>query len=254
MMIWSTRKTVTAASVAWRIASFLVQSRSSTPVSASTLASTTLMPALVLPALCAAYSSATMLAASRPAFSASVRGTTSRARPYLLMAYWSSPGCASAYCCSASARRSSAPPAPGRKRASRVMALITLTPSSMARSTSSMMFGDEPRTTMVATFELSPLFSRMVHIVDPISRMWTCSHSPMSAGSGGSIRTRLLAPVVRQIRRSSNLDGHFITMILCFSQKWSASSPTACPHTIMLTPVAAIALMVFSSASSSESL
>lgn len=36
MMIWSTRKTVTAASVAWRIASFLVQSRSSTPVSAST--------------------------------------------------------------------------------------------------------------------------------------------------------------------------------------------------------------------------
>eukprot|EP00967_Tisochrysis_lutea_P140100 scaffold255490_cov33-Tisochrysis_lutea.AAC.2 len=108
----------------------------------------------------------------------------------------------------------------------------------MARSTSSMMLGEEPRTTMVATWEpSSPSCSMMVHIVEPISRTCTCEHEPMSSGVGGSIRTSVLAPVVRQIRRSSNLDGHFITMILCFSQKWSASSPTAWPQTIMLTPV-----------------
>jgi len=94
-------------------------------------------------------------AASMPAFSASVRGTTSSASPNLVMAYWSRPGCASPYCCSASANRSSIAPAPGTKRASLVIDLTTLIPSSMARSTSSMMLEVEPRTTMVASFELS---------------------------------------------------------------------------------------------------
>ncbi len=91
-------------------------------------------------------------------------------------------------------------------------------------------------------------------MVEPISSTCTRAQWPMSSGVGGSIRTSVLAPVVLQMRRSSNLDGHFITMIACFSQKWSASSPTAWPHTIMLTPVAAMALMIRSSASSSESL
>mmetsp|Transcript_47577 Transcript_47577/g.153745 ORF Transcript_47577/g.153745 Transcript_47577/m.153745 type:complete len:201 (+) Transcript_47577:682-1284(+) len=169
MMIWSTRSTVTAASVACRNASFFVHSKSNTPLVASTCPSTTFTPAERSPALCAAYSAATMLAASRPAFSASVRGTTSSARPYLLIAYWSRPGCASACCCSKSASWSSHPPAPATKRASRVIALTVWTPSSMARSTSSMMLGDDPRTTMVATFEVASSCSRMVQLVEPIS-------------------------------------------------------------------------------------
>merc|ERR1712054_553407 len=41
-------------------------------------------------------------------------------------------------------------------------------------------------------------------------------------------------------------------MILYFSRKWSASSPTCCPQTSMLQPVSAIALMTLSSDSSSE--
>mmetsp|Transcript_1793 Transcript_1793/g.2844 ORF Transcript_1793/g.2844 Transcript_1793/m.2844 type:complete len:525 (-) Transcript_1793:38-1612(-) len=250
MMIWSTRSTVTAASVAILIASFFVYSRSWTPQSPETQ-STTLIPTPVCPFLCAAYISAMICVASMPAFSASVRGTTSSASPYLLIAYWSRPGCASPNCVIASASRSSAAPAPGTKRASLVIDLTTFTPSEIARSTSSMMLGVEPRTTMVATREPASWWSKMVHIVEPISCTWTRSHEPMSAGVGGSSRTSVLAPVVRHTRRSSNLEGTLSVMILYFSRKCSASSPTAWPHTIMLTPASAIDLMTFSSEASS---
>jgi len=66
------------------------------------------------------------------------------------------------------------------------------------------------------------------------------------------MRTRGAAPVVRQMRRSSNLLGHFMTIMPYFSMKWSASSPTACPQMIILVPASAIALMIASSDSSSE--
>mmetsp|Transcript_42011 Transcript_42011/g.115999 ORF Transcript_42011/g.115999 Transcript_42011/m.115999 type:complete len:254 (+) Transcript_42011:301-1062(+) len=251
MMIWSTRSTVIAASVAILIASCLVCSRSNTPRSPVTHASTS-MPTAPLPALCAAYISAITSVASIPAFCASVRGTTSRAAPNLLTAYWSRPGCASPNVVTASASRSSHAPAPGTKRASFVIVLTTFTPSSMARSTSSMMLGVEPRITMVATRLPSDSWSKMVHIVEPISFMCTCWQLPRSTGEGGSSRTSVLAPVVRQTRRSSNLEGTLRTMILYLSRKWSASSPTCCPHTIMLTPASAIDLMTFSRDASSE--
>merc|ERR1719379_1189083 len=251
MMIWSTRSTVTAASTASLMASFLVTSRSSTPTSAVS-PFTMSMPTEPCPALCAAYMAATMLVASRPAFSASVRGTTSSARPNLWIAYWLSPGCASANACSASASRSSLAPAPGTKRASRVIDLTTLTPSSMARSTSSMMFIDEPRTTMVAVLDASSCWSKMVHHVEPISLTYTLEHAPRSSSVGGSSLTRLVAPVVRHTRRSSNLLGTLTTSILYFSTKCSASSPIDWPHTTTLAPASAMALMVASSAASSE--
>mmetsp|Transcript_17429 Transcript_17429/g.44621 ORF Transcript_17429/g.44621 Transcript_17429/m.44621 type:complete len:227 (+) Transcript_17429:380-1060(+) len=225
MMIWSTRSTVTAASVAILIASRLVSRRSRMPRSAVP-ESTMSMPTDVFPALCAAYISAIMLVASRPAFSASVRGTTSSARPNFWMAYWSRPGCASPKEVSASARRSSVAPAPGTKRASFTIDLTTLTPSSIARSTSSMRLGVEPRMTIVASLESSHSWSKMVQRVEPISLTYTCAHAPSSSGFGGSRRTSPAAPVVRISRRISHLDGHLSTMILYFSQKCMASSPT----------------------------
>mmetsp|Transcript_22731 Transcript_22731/g.37607 ORF Transcript_22731/g.37607 Transcript_22731/m.37607 type:complete len:226 (+) Transcript_22731:171-848(+) len=223
-MIWSTRSTVTAASVANRIASFFVANRSITPQSL-VVPSTMSTPTPSLPDLCAAYIAATMFVASSPAFSASVRGTTSRARPNLLIAYWSRPGCASPNCCNASARRSSQAPAPGTKRASRAIVFTTFTPSSIALSTSSMMFIDEPRTTMVAVRESLSSWSNIVHIVEPISFTYTCLHVPRSSGLGGSSRTKLFAPVDRHRRRSSNLLGTFRQAIPYLSTKCRASSP-----------------------------
>mmetsp|Transcript_10681 Transcript_10681/g.26558 ORF Transcript_10681/g.26558 Transcript_10681/m.26558 type:complete len:531 (-) Transcript_10681:19-1611(-) len=251
MMIWSTRRTVTAASVAILMASFLVCSRSITPRSAVTHSSTS-MPTPTFPALCAAYISAITSVASIPAFCASVRGTTSSATPNLLIAYCSSPGCASPYAVIASASRSSHAPAPPTKRGSRVIDLTTLTPSSTARSTSSMMLGVEPRMMIVATREPSVSWSKMVQLVEPISLMCTRWQCPRSAAVGGSRRTRVLAPVVRHTRRSSNLEGTLRQRILYLSRKWSASSPTCWPHTITLTPTSAICLMIFSSDFSSE--
>mmetsp|Transcript_13046 Transcript_13046/g.26241 ORF Transcript_13046/g.26241 Transcript_13046/m.26241 type:complete len:335 (+) Transcript_13046:548-1552(+) len=193
-----------------------------------------------------------MLVASKPAFSASVRGTTSRARPNFWIAYWSKPGCASPNRVSVSASNSSVAPAPGTKRLSFVIDLTTATPSSMARSTSSITLGVEPRMMIVATRDSSSSWSKMVQRVEPISFTWMCLHLPRSTSAGGSRRTRVAAPVVRQMRRSSNFEGHFMHMILYFSRKCSANSPTCCPQIIMLQPVSAMALMTFSSASSSE--
>merc|ERR550514_177667 len=115
-----------------------------------------------------------------------------------------------------------------------------------------MMLAVEPRTTMVATREPALSESKIVHRVEPISLTCTCAHEPRSCSVGGSRRTSVFAPVVRQMRRSSNLEGHLRHMILYFSRKCIASSPTACPHTSRLHPVSLIALITDSSADSSE--
>merc|ERR1719409_2306054 len=115
-----------------------------------------------------------------------------------------------------------------------------------------MMFIDEPRTMMVAVLDSSSCWSKMVHQVEPISLTYTLEHEPRSSGVGGSSLTRLFAPVVRHSRRSSNLLGHLSTIILYFSTKCSASSPIDWPHTTTLAPASAIALIVASSAASSE--
>ena len=85
----------------------------------------------------AAYSVARTSVASKPADSASVRGMTSNASAYFLMAYWDISGVFSPKADIRSISCISVAPAPGTNFASRVIAFTTFTPSSMARSTSS---------------------------------------------------------------------------------------------------------------------
>ena len=96
------------------------------------------------------------------------------------------------------------------------------------------------------------LCSTMITLLLPTSFMHTLEAKPSSSGVGGSSLRRLVAPTARQRRRSSNLEVSLITMIFSRSRKCIAISPTEEPLTTTLQPVAAIALMRFSSAASSD--
>eukprot|EP01137_Pigoraptor_chileana_P005096 Opistho-2@2778 len=211
-------------------------------------------PIDALPAWCAAYSLLSNSVEFTPLFSASARGMVSKAAPKRLIAYCSRPGAVSPKAAMRRASSISVAPAPGRYRPSLAIALNTLTPSSTARSTSSMMFSVEPRMTIVAMPLSSPVCSKTVTRVSPISIPYTLSQWPISSFVGAPMRARAVAPVALHRRRSSNFDWIFTTMRLYLLRKWRTMSPTLPPLTTSLTPVSAISLICFSRIVSSPEL
>mmetsp|Transcript_8059 Transcript_8059/g.20347 ORF Transcript_8059/g.20347 Transcript_8059/m.20347 type:complete len:249 (-) Transcript_8059:809-1555(-) len=211
------------------------------------------MLAWISPLLCAAIICVTTVVAFRPAFSAKVRGTTSRASANLLIAYCSRPGVLSARVRRRTESSVSVAPAPGTKRASRVIPLYTLTASSMQRSMSSSKFEVAARTSTVTMRSLSAFSWRKTHtFVLPISSMPTESTWPRSLGVGRLWVTTGWAPVAVQTRRMSNLLWSFSTMSSYLSRKCSAISLTASPLTTTFTPMSASCLTRFSSSCSSS--
>mmetsp|Transcript_2736 Transcript_2736/g.8290 ORF Transcript_2736/g.8290 Transcript_2736/m.8290 type:complete len:228 (-) Transcript_2736:916-1599(-) len=208
-------------------------------------------PNLELPWACWALSVARVFVVFIPAFSASVRGMTSRASANFWMAYCSSPVCFLP--CSASLLLSSisvAPP-PGTVLASLHRALKVFTPSSIARSMSSMRWSVAPLRMMVAT--LPTLLSCWISMtwLPPISTCSTLWAWPSCSFPGTMNLGMAWAPVARQILRSSNLDGILIAIMRYLSMKCMAISPMDCPLTTTLTPRSAMPLMISSSSFSS---
>eukprot|EP00955_Chlamydomonas_euryale_P030993 325880-Chlamydomonas_euryale.AAC.8 len=95
MMIWSTLRTVVTASLVSLIAHHFDVYKSTMSSSARSRGAPVSMstPVLVLPSAWAAYNADRMSVALSPEFSASVRGTTSNASAYFVMAYCSRPVC-----------------------------------------------------------------------------------------------------------------------------------------------------------------
>mmetsp|Transcript_12327 Transcript_12327/g.45942 ORF Transcript_12327/g.45942 Transcript_12327/m.45942 type:complete len:521 (+) Transcript_12327:160-1722(+) len=244
MMIWSTRNTVVTASTASFSAHHFTRNTSamfsSVARSHQGILPETSTPAFMLPAACAAYRLYTTSVALSPAFSAKVRGTTSSALANFSIAYWSSPVCfrpnAARRCASSI---SVAPPA-GSVRLSLVSALNAFTPSSTARSMSSITFSVLPRSTTVATLEVASFCCTTTHLVPPISLTSMDETYPSSSAAG---RPSLIMPtafVARQNRRSSNLEGILIAIKPYRSMKCMAISPKLWPETTTLAPLSAI--------------
>mmetsp|Transcript_25775 Transcript_25775/g.63410 ORF Transcript_25775/g.63410 Transcript_25775/m.63410 type:complete len:219 (-) Transcript_25775:982-1638(-) len=216
MMIWSTRSTVHTASTASLSAHHLTRYTSAMDSlaarSTQLFSELTSTPALMLPAACAAYRLYTTSVAFSPAFSASVRGTTSSARLNFSMAYWSKPVCLRPNAARRCASSISVAPPAGSVRLSLVSALKALTPSSTARSMSSIAFSVEPRSTMVATRLVLSFCSTTTHLVPPISFTSIWLTKPSSSAAGRPSLMMPVALVARQNRRSSNLDGSLMAI------------------------------------------
>mmetsp|Transcript_6031 Transcript_6031/g.11900 ORF Transcript_6031/g.11900 Transcript_6031/m.11900 type:complete len:203 (+) Transcript_6031:327-935(+) len=181
------------------------------------------------------------LVGSRPEFSASVRGTTSKASANLRMPYWSRPLSSSAKALSRLASSSSTAPAPGRSRASLQRVLTACTPSSRARSTSLMKFSVLARTTMVATeVSSSSSWFRMVTFRPAISFTSMLEHSPISSGVQGPKRITAVAPRAPHSLRSSNLEVILSTMRSYLSKKCRAISLSEPLQITTLAPEAAM--------------
>ena len=99
-----------------------------------------------------------------------------------------------------------APPA-GSVRESLVSALNAFTPSSTARSMSSMTFSVEPRSTTVATRLVASFCCTTTHLVPPISLTSMLETYPSSSAEGRPSLMMPVAFVARQKRLSSNLEG-----------------------------------------------
>mmetsp|Transcript_15937 Transcript_15937/g.32060 ORF Transcript_15937/g.32060 Transcript_15937/m.32060 type:complete len:376 (-) Transcript_15937:534-1661(-) len=221
IIIWSTRRTVHATSVARRSARLFTLIKSKILASLVSMGepSSMLIPIEVSPLACNAATLAKASVALAPAFSAIVRGTTSRASLYFLIEYCSSPGAASPIARSCRAISISAAPAPATKRSSRSNPRYTLTASSTALSISSRRFSVEPLRRMVAIRESPFSWRKMIHFVEPISSTVTSSQNPISSLFGACSFANATAPVVRAILLKSNLDTHLTAMILYFSMK-----------------------------------
>mmetsp|Transcript_14174 Transcript_14174/g.47851 ORF Transcript_14174/g.47851 Transcript_14174/m.47851 type:complete len:257 (+) Transcript_14174:140-910(+) len=243
MMILSTDRTVHAASVA-SLSALALEARASTMPSSLALKGspvTTLMPTSGFASL-AAWSVARASVPSLPAFSASVRTTTSRESANLRTAYWSMPLIVAANALSSRASLSSHAPAPTTNAGSLHRALTAFTPSSTARSTSLRRLSVLARSTMVATLESSAASCSKTTTLRPLtSRTSTRVHSPISSGVGAPRRIMPVAPTAPQRRRSSNLLVIFTTIMSLRLRKCRAMSATLPLHTTTRTPAAAMA-------------
>mmetsp|Transcript_47289 Transcript_47289/g.92244 ORF Transcript_47289/g.92244 Transcript_47289/m.92244 type:complete len:217 (+) Transcript_47289:699-1349(+) len=200
------------------------------------------------------------LVASCPEFCARIFGTTSRAFPNARIAYWSRPGHRSPNPLIRMAVAISVAPAPGTSLPSTQHAVRTaFAPSSTARSRSLSTLCVLARSSTVETRERPPAASgaatsKTVQWRPPISWTRTERQAPVSSGVGGPRRTRALAPVARQRRRSSHLE-EILTHIMPYrSMKCRAISETVPPETTTSAPESAMDLMMSSIFSSSERL
>mmetsp|Transcript_11584 Transcript_11584/g.26814 ORF Transcript_11584/g.26814 Transcript_11584/m.26814 type:complete len:204 (-) Transcript_11584:444-1055(-) len=170
----------------------------------------------------------------------------------LLMAYCSKPGTDFAKSCTARLTATSAAPAPGRRRPSLHRVLAVWTASSTARSRSSKRDMVAPRNTMVAILASSSSWESTVTRREESSCTPIESTYPISSSVGTPKRTRAVAPVAAQMRRSSNLLMILSTMIPYFSKKCMAISLMDPPEMATLTPASASPLMASSIMASSE--
>mmetsp|Transcript_86295 Transcript_86295/g.279416 ORF Transcript_86295/g.279416 Transcript_86295/m.279416 type:complete len:279 (+) Transcript_86295:340-1176(+) len=176
-----------------------------------------------------------------PAFSASTFGTTSRASANFSTAYWSRPGTVAPNCCSWWASSISVAPAPATKCGSRVVHRTTFAALSMARSSSSSVFGLALRSTIVAIFASRLLM--MVSFCEDSSSTLTLSAYPSSSGSGAPVRMMDVAPTVLQTRLSSNLEVIFRARMRYLFRKCSAISEMEPPEMTTSAPASLMLLM-----------
>mmetsp|Transcript_12443 Transcript_12443/g.31573 ORF Transcript_12443/g.31573 Transcript_12443/m.31573 type:complete len:228 (+) Transcript_12443:320-1003(+) len=209
------------------------------------------MPTLELPLACCARRDAMVSVVFMPAFSARVVGTTSSASANFWMAYCSRPVCFLPNSRSFSERASSDAPPAAKTLASLPKALKVFTPSSIARSMSSMRWSVAPRRMMVATRPTLSSWRSTVTRLPPISTVSTRLARPSWSLVGTANLGRATAPVDRQILRSSNLLVILMAIMPYLSMKCIAISPMADPLTTTLVPRSAIPLTSAWSSSSS---
>mmetsp|Transcript_30839 Transcript_30839/g.80704 ORF Transcript_30839/g.80704 Transcript_30839/m.80704 type:complete len:203 (-) Transcript_30839:613-1221(-) len=131
------------------------------------------------------------------------------------------------------------------------MALYTLTPSSTARSMSSITLAVEPRITRVETGDASSVWVNEVTRTSPTSFTSTLSAWPISDGDGGISRGSGVAPIVLHRRRMSCLERILTIIIPALFRKCSAMSPNRDPDTTTFTPASLIDAICASSMFSS---
>lgn len=126
-------------------------------------------------------------------------------------------------------------PAPGQNYFYLTIDLNTLTPSSIALSTSSKIFLVLPLNMMVLSLQSSVFLLKTTSFSEAIYSTPTSSDSPISSGVGASSLDRIVALIARATLRSSNLLRILTTRILYLSRKWSTMSEIVPPPMTTLT-------------------
>ena len=125
-------------------------------------------------------------------------------------------------------------PPPGTNSFSRTKDLNTLTPSSIALSTSSRIFLVLPLRIIVLNLQSSVFLLNTTNFSEATSSTMISSHSPVSSGVGAYNLERIIALMARATLLSSNLLMILTVMILYLSKKCKTISEMDPPVTTTL--------------------
>mmetsp|Transcript_38276 Transcript_38276/g.94792 ORF Transcript_38276/g.94792 Transcript_38276/m.94792 type:complete len:234 (-) Transcript_38276:819-1520(-) len=207
----------------------------------------TLIPADVSPAAWRLRNSVTMLMADRPAFSASVYGTTSSACEYILRQYASVPPKELAKCANLYDASASGAPPPGVSRRFLTRQRSTHKASWIERSHSSSTMRLDARTKMVTVLPgLGTPVTRMI-FDSGVASSATVFAEPSFSATKDSMEATGWQPTVLQMNSTSSRSMSVTTRILSLARKCSDRSVTASRRMLFCTsstlqPVLAICL------------